>query len=71
VVHALPATIRLSAMKISFSTIDLVEDVYDEDYGPATTTISLYVCNSCGAVVQHRALHNDWHESIRLNRVIE
>lgn len=54
-----------------FSPVTLIEDNYDEDYGAGTVVNTFLICNTCGALVKYQEKHIDWHEAIRLNRVIE
>jgi hypothetical protein len=55
----------------SYTKLTLSETDYDPEEGWHTAPITLAVCDRCGSTVVSTTLHDEWHELIRLNRVIE
>mgnify|MGYP000894792572 CR=1 FL=1 len=57
-------------MKPKYDNLTILEVSHNPEEGWEREILVVGICDLCGSVVTNRALHNNWHELIRLNRVL-
>lgn len=57
-------------MKPKYDNLTILEVSHNPEEGWEQEILVVGICDLCGSVVTNRALHNNWHELIRLNRVL-